>query len=122
MNDNKIFKICILTTVVGLVAIILLSPYVSPERLSIDRIDNSKIDNQVEVTATVENMHTTKTGTRIVTLSDDTSKINLVIFASTINVAELHPGDKINLIAKVTQYNGQRELILEESSNLKVIS
>jgi DNA/RNA endonuclease YhcR with UshA esterase domain len=122
MNDDKIFKICILTTIVGLTAIIILSPYVSPEKLSLERIDNSKIDNQVEVTAIIESVHITKGGTRIVTLSDETSKINLIIFVSTVNVADLQPGQKINIKAKVTSYNGQLELILEESSNLKVIS
>ncbi|MBR3213771.1 MAG: exodeoxyribonuclease VII large subunit [Methanosphaera sp.] len=121
MNDNKIFKICIITTVVGLLAIILLSPYVNPEKLTIDKIDNSKIDNQVEVTAIVEDIHKTKGGTTIITLKDNTSKINLVIFASTLNVAELHRGEKVNIKAKVTQYNGQKELILEEGGNLKVI-
>ena len=121
MNDDKIFKICIVTTVLGLLAVVILSPYVNPEKLTIDMIDNSKIDNQVEITAIVEDIHTTKGGTKIITLNDNTSKINLVIFASTVNVVELHRGEKVNINAKVTQYNGQVELILEEAANLKVI-
>ncbi|MDO5825518.1 MAG: exodeoxyribonuclease VII large subunit [Methanosphaera sp.] len=120
MNDDKIFKICIITTIIGLAAIVLLSPYVNPEKLTIDKIDNSKIDNQVEVNAVIEDIHTTKSGTRIITLHDDTSRINLVIFASTVNVVDLHHGEKVNIKAKVTEYNGQTELILEEGSNLKV--
>ncbi|RAP54007.1 MAG: hypothetical protein BZ137_04595 [Methanosphaera sp. rholeuAM130] len=98
----------------------MLSPYVNPEKLTIDKIDNSKIDNQVEVNAVIEDIHTTKSGTRIITLHDDTSRINLVIFASTVNVVDLHHGEKVNIKAKVTEYNGQTELILEEGSNLKV--
>lgn len=121
MNDDKIFKICMMTTVLGLVAIVLLSPYVTPEKLSIDDIDNSKIDNQVEVTAIIEDIHITKSGTKIITLNDNTSRINLVIFASTVNVVDLHRNEKVKIKAKVTQYNGQTELILEEGGNLKVI-
>ena len=121
MNDDKIFKICIATTIISLLAVIILTPYVSPQKLSIEEIDNSKIDNQVEVTATVENVHTTKSGTRIITLSDDTSKINLVIFASTVNVVDLDKNQKVDVTAKVTVYNGQVELILEEANNLKII-
>ena len=119
MNDDKIFKICIITSIVGLLGVIILSGYVSPEKLSIDEIDNSKIDNDIEVDATITNIITTKTGTRIVTLNDGTSSINLVIFASTITNFNLDVGKKVSVTAKVTVYNGQLELILEQADNIK---
>ena len=40
MNDEKIFKISLITTIIGLFLIMVLSGYVNPERLDINQIDN----------------------------------------------------------------------------------
>ncbi len=121
MHDKTIFKICSVTTIIGLVGIIFLTGYVNPEQLKIEDIDKSKIDNQVEVHATIQSIHNTKSQTRIITIADDTTSINLVIFPTTINVIELNKGDRIGVVAKVTEYNGQLELILEDSSKIQHI-
>lgn len=121
MHDKTIFKICSITTIIGLVGILLLTGYVNPEKLKIEDIDKSKTDNQVEVEATIQSIHNTKSQTRIITIADDTSSINLVIFPTTINVIDLKKGDRIGVVAKVTEYNGRPELILEDSSKIQHI-
>lgn len=121
MHDKTIFRICTITTIIGLIGIIFLTGYVNPEHLKIADIDKSKIDNQIEVDATIQSIYNTKSQTRIITISDNTGNINLVIFPTTINVIKLKEGDKIRVVAKVTEYNGQLELILEDSSKIQHI-
>ena len=118
MNDEKIFKISLITTIIGLFLIMVLSGYVNPERLDINQIDKSKIDNQIEVDATSASVTQTKTNTKIVKLSDDTGNITLVIFPSVGYEDNLTKNQKVKVIAKVSQYNNDMELILEESKNL----
>lgn len=120
MNDKKIFKISSITLIVGLLGIILLSGYVNPEKLNIKEIDKSKIDNQIELDATIESITITKSNTQIITLKDDSGSINLVIFPSTNFNTKLRKGSKATIIGRVTQYNGDLELILEEPKNIKL--
>ena len=120
MNDKKIFKISLITLIIGLVGIILLSGYVNPEKLTIKQIDKSKIDNQIELEANIDSIIKTKSNTQIIKISDQTGSINLIIFPSTNVQTELNKNQKIIIIGRVTQYNNQLELILEEPQNLKI--
>ena len=45
----------------------------------------------------------------------------MVIFPSTTINTKLEKQEKIKVICKVTQYNGQLELILEEPQNIKLL-
>ena len=121
MNDEKILKLCIITTIVGLIGLIIVSGYVNPEKVTINKIDKSKIDNQIELEAQVVSIQETKGKTKIIGLSDQTGKINMVIFPSTTINTKLEKQEKIKVICNVTQYNGQLELILEEPQNIKLL-
>ncbi|WP_323737317.1 OB-fold nucleic acid binding domain-containing protein [Methanosphaera sp. ISO3-F5] len=120
MNDKKIFKISLITLIIGLMGIILLSGYVNPEKLTIKQINKSKIDNQIELDANIESIIKTKSNTQIIKLKDQTGNINLIIFPSTNLKTKLIKNQKITVIGRVTQYNGELELILEESKNIKI--
>ena len=122
MNDKEIFKITLTTTILGLIGLIILSGYVNPEELSVNEIDKSKIDNQVKVTGIIENYTITKTGTMIITLNDGSNVIKVVIFPSTSLNTTLYNGMNITVTAKVVEYNGEMELIIEKSKNLEINS
>lgn len=121
MNDSKILKITITTTIVGLISLMILSGYVNPEQVTIKQIDKSKIDNQVEIEAQITKITTTKTSTKIIELNDGTGTINLVVFPSTEFNVDLMKNQKIKVIGKVTQYNNELELILDEEEYLEII-
>lgn len=122
MHDKEIFKITLTTTILGLIGLIILSGYVNPEELSVNEIDKSKIDNQVKVTGIIENYTITKTGTMIITLNDGSDVIKVVIFPSTSLNTTLYNGMNITVTAKVVEYNGEMELIIEKSKNLEINS
>lgn len=122
MHDKEIFKITLTTTILGLIGLIILSGYVNPEELSVNEIDKSKIDNQVKVTGIIENYTITKTGTMIITLNDGSNVIKVVIFPSTSLNITLYNGMNITVTARVVEYNGEMELIIEKSKNLEINS
>ncbi|ABC56675.1 MULTISPECIES: exodeoxyribonuclease VII large subunit [Methanosphaera] len=122
MHDKEIFKITLTTTILGLIGLIILSGYVNPEELSVNEIDKSKIDNQVKVTGIIENYTITKTGTMIITLNDGSNVIKVVIFPSTSLNTTLYNGMNITVTARVVEYNGEMELIIEKSKNLEINS
>lgn len=121
MNDNKIFKMSLVTTIIGLAGIIILSGFVSPENISIDKIDKSRIDNRVQIEAKIVSITQTKTNTKIIRLTDNTGSINLVIFPSLNFNHVLKVNQQVRVIAKVAQYNGNPELILEQSRNIIIL-
>lgn len=120
MNDRKFFKISLITAVIGMIGLVVLSGYVTPEKLTIDHIDKSKIDNRVELDAKILSITSTKSNTKIIKLKDDTGTINLVVFSSTEINYELKNNQHVNVVARVTQYNNELELILEESRDIKL--
>ena len=122
MHDKEIFKITLTITILGLIGLIILSGYVNPEELSVNEIDKSKIDNQVKVTGIIENYTITKTGTMIITLDDGSNVIKVVIFPSTSLNTTLYNGMNITVTAKVVEYYGEMELIIEKSKNLEINS
>lgn len=122
MHDKEIFKITLTTTILGIIGLIILSGYVNPEELSVNEIDKSKIDNQVKVTGIIENYTITKTGTMIITLNDGSNVIKVVIFPSTSLNTTLYNGMNITVTARVVEYNGEMELIIEKSKNLEINS
>ena len=84
----------------------------------INKIDNSKIDNYVEISGTISSYTITKSNTKIIKITDNTGSINVVIFPSTEINMELNEGESIQLTGKVTSYNGQLELILDDPTKI----
>lgn len=121
MQDEKIFRIAVLTTIIGLIGLILTSGLVNPEFLKIKNIDNSKMDNQVQIEGIVSSCIITKSGTQIIQISDDTGSINVVVFSSVILDSSNFKNKEVKVVGKVTQYKGQLELILEDSRNFQVV-
>lgn len=122
MQDEKIFKITLITTILGLIGLFITSGFVNPEVLPINQIDNSKIDNQIQANGIIEKCIITKTNTTILQITDKSASINVVIFPTTDLNMTLHEGMNVTVVAKVTQYNGDLELILEKSRNIQINS
>lgn len=122
MQDEKIFKITLITTILGLICLFITSGFVNPEVLPINQIDNSKIDNQIQVNGIIEKCIITKTNTIILQITDKSGSINVVIFPTTDLNMTLHEGMNVTVVAKVTQYHGDLELILEKSRNIQINS
>lgn len=119
MQDQKIFKIATITTIIGIIGLILASGMVMPNELKIKQIDNSHIDEQVQITGHIVSI--TKTKTTILKIADNTSTINVVIFNDA-NIKHLNQNTNVTITGKVAQYKGQPEIILEDMTNIKINS
>ncbi|MDO5851289.1 MAG: exodeoxyribonuclease VII large subunit [Methanobacteriaceae archaeon] len=118
MQDNTIFKIAILTTIIGLIGMILLIGTITPQKTTINKITKTEIDKELTITGSITQITTTKNANYI-TIQDNTGQITLVIFNT--DIPQLKENQQIECTAKVTQYKGQIELILEDTSKLKII-
>ena len=56
----------------------------------------------------------------IITLNDGSNVIKVVIFPSTSLNTTLYNGMNITVTARVVEYNGEMELIIEKSKNLEI--
>lgn len=120
MKDEKIFKIALLSTIIGLLGLIITSGYVVAQDVKISEIDNTKIDSEVKINAKITDIKILKSNTMIITLDDETSTIKLVIFNCEDLRNILHKDMNIEVTAKVTLYNGELELILQNMNDLKI--
>jgi len=130
MDDNKIFRIALITTILGLSGMLLLADKVIPQELKIRSIDNSMLDADITVEGVVTQIHKSKRSeTYFLEITDGTGKIKVVIFPDT--VMEVQKGSlsinslnnhRIKITGKVSNYNGNLEIILKDSTSLEVIA
>lgn len=118
MQDQKIFKITTITTIIGIIGLILTSGFITPNEVKIKDIDNSKIDEQVQITGNIISTTTTKSGTNILKIEDTTGTINAVIFNNPEN--KYKQGNNITITGRIAQYKGQVELIIDDMKNIKI--
>lgn len=99
MQDEKIFKIALITTIIGLIGLITTAGFVEANHKNINEIDKSQIDNQIQITGEVINITNTKSGTKIIKIADTTGTINAIAFKNTeINI---HTGENVTITGKV---------------------
>jgi DNA/RNA endonuclease YhcR with UshA esterase domain len=130
MDDSNIFKIALITTILGLSGMLLLADNVMPHEVKIKNIDKSMLDADIMIEGVVTKIDKSSgSNTYFMQIMDDTGKITAVIFPNTImdiektslnvNSFKTH---RIKMTGKVTSYNGNLEIILKDASSIKVIA
>ncbi len=130
MEDEKIFKLALFTTIFGLVGMMFSASYVTPQNVEISDIDRSMLDKEVSVEGLVTDVSKSQTGeTYFLELMDGTGKIKLVIFesaASEIQKTSVNINNfskkRIRAVGTVTEYKGNLEVILKDASSLKILA
>lgn len=130
MEDNQIFKIALLTSIIGLVGMVAFAGQVLPKEVKIRDIDRGMLDEDVSVEAVVQDVGRSQKGdTYFLDIMDDTGKTTLIIFSGTatdlqkenISVQNLDKR-RINIVGTVNEYKGSTEIVLKDSKSLKVVS
>lgn len=130
MEDNQIFKIALLTSIIGLVGMVAFAGQVLPKEVKIKDIDRGMLDEDVSVEAVVQDVGRSQKGdTYFLDIMDDTGKTTLIIFSGTatdlqkenISVQNLDKR-RINIVGTVNEYKGSTEIVLKDSKSLKVVS
>lgn len=129
MEDNQIIKMAIITSIIGLIGMVFLSGKISPEVITIDKINQENLDHEVVVECYVEKIKKSESSnTYMLTINDGSAKTTLVIFESTtfeLNKNGFPINDLVNrkimVTGTVSQYNGAYELILKDYNSIKLL-
>jgi len=128
ITDAKIFKIAILTTIIGLVGMIIFAGDIAPKEVLVEVIDRGMIDETVAITGMIENVKPSSSGkSYFMTLNDGTGRITIMIFESTIvefqeagiNLKSFE-NKKVKVVGTVTEFRSTMEIILPNSNSIRI--
>lgn len=128
VTDKKIFRIALITSLIGILGMLIFANYIDPNEIKIKDISRNNIGETVAITGVVEEVKESTSGkSTFLTINDGTKKINVIIFESTI--AELKDSgtdlkefqnQKVKIIGSITEYKSSMELILANSNSIKI--
>ena len=130
LNDRIIFKVALITSLVGIIGMLVFASYIEPKEVQIKDITRNNIGETVAVTGVVESIKESSSGSScFIELNDGTGKINLIIFESTLvelqdagNDLESFENQKVKVIGSITEYKSSMELILANANSIKLVS
>ena len=131
MEDQYIFRIVLITSIIGLVGMIFFAGQIMPREVKIIDINRGMLDEDVAIEGVVEDIGKSKSSnTYFLDIMDGTGKTTLIIFDSTATDLQKEKNlsvqsidkKRVNVVGTVSDYNGNTELILKDSNSLKIIS
>ena len=129
ITDDRLLRIALITSLVGLIGLILFTPSIEVKEVKIEDINRAMIDEEVCIECVVSQIKESSSGSSyFLTVNDGTGQINVVIFES--QVAEIQKNFDINdfkdrkvkLTGKITEYNSQMEIILSSGDGIKILN
>lgn len=129
ITDDKLLKIALITSLIGLIGLIIFAPSIEVKEVKISDINRAMIDEEVSINCVVSDVKSSKSGSSyFLTVNDGTGQMPLIIFESQIaqmqsNSLEIKDfkDKKVNVVGKVTEYNNELEIILSSGDSLKII-
>ncbi len=129
VTDQLIFKVAIVTTLIGIIGMLVFASSIEPKEIEIKEITRNNIGEIVSVTGVVESVKMSSSGKScFLELNDGTSKINVIVFESTLVELEDVGNDlndfknhKVKITGSITEYNSAMELILQNANSIKLI-
>ena len=130
ITDDKLLRIALVTSLIGLIGLILFTPSIEVKEVKIKDITRAMIDEEVSINCVVSDVKSSKSGSSyFLTINDGTDQIPLIIFESQIaqmqsNKLEIEDfkDKKVNVVGKITEYNNEMEIVLSSGDSLKIIS
>ncbi len=106
-----LLKICLIFAIAGTFLLLLISQTTEPKLTKISDINKGMLDNFVKISGTIQDFDD-KESIKIASLQDETGIIDIVIFEE--NILALSKGMKVEIIGKVSEYNGKMQVNAEE--------
>ena len=130
ITDEKLLRLALITSLVGLIGLIVFTPTVEVKEVDIEDINRGMIDEEVKIDGVVtEIAQSSSKSSYFLTLNDGTGQITVMIFesqASEIQSRHLDISDfrdhKVEVTGKITQYNSQMEVILSSGNSLNFLA
>lgn len=128
ITDDKLLKIALITSLIGIIGLIIFTPTIEVKEINIEDINRGMIDEEVKINCVVQDVSQSHSkSSNFLTVNDGTGQIMLIIFenqaselqSKSFDINDLK-GKKVEAVGKVTQYNSQLELILTSGDGLKI--
>lgn len=128
ITDEKIFKIALITTLIGIVGLITFSGFIEPKEIKISEIDRSMIEEEIVITGIIESVKKSSSGTSyFLEINDGSGKLAIVIFESTIieleevgTSPETFLNQRVEVSGTLTEYKSAMELIVSNGNSIKI--
>ena len=130
ITDDKLLKIALITSLVGIIGLIIFTPTIEVKEIELKDINRGMIDEEVKVSCVVQDISQSKSkSSYFLTINDGTAQMPLIIFESQAGEIQSNNLDindfkdkKVEFVGKVSEYNSQLELILSSGDSLKIAS
>ncbi len=129
ITDDKLLKIALITSLIGLIGLIIFTSSIEVKKVEIQDINRGMIDEEVSIEGVVSDVKSSASkSSYFLTVNDGTGQMSLIIFESQLAQLEdngidieSYKGKKVNVVGTVTQYNSQLELILSSGDDIKMV-
>lgn len=130
ITDDKLLKIALVTSLIGLIGLIMFTPSIEVKEVKIKDIDRGMIDEEVSINCVVSAIKSSKSGSSyFLTISDGTGQMPLVIFESQAAQMQTNNLDikdfkdkKVNVVGKITEYNNEMEIVLSGGDSMRILN
>ena len=128
ITDEKLLRIALLTSIIGIVGLLIFTPTIEVKKVEIKDINRGMIDEEVKIDCVIQDIsQSSSKSSYFLTINDGTGQMPLIIFenqASEIQSKNFDITDfkdkKVEVSGKITEYNSQLELILSSGDSLKI--
>lgn len=130
ITDDKLLKIALVTSLIGLIGLIMFTPSIEVKEVKIEDINRGMIDEEVSINCVVSDVKSSKSGSSyFLTISDGTGQMPLVIFESQAAQMQTNNLDikdfkdkKVNVVGKITEYNNEMEIVLSGGDSMRILN
>lgn len=115
MDDKKLTKISLVSSIIGLILVYYASAVIQVSSYSISDIDKSMIDKDVKISGEIKNVVKSEK-VLILLVKDETSSITVVSFDPE-EIQGIKEGQFIQVTGKVALYKNKLEIIADSITN-----
>ena len=117
MKEKTLLKAALIISLLGLVVLYLISDNIKIEEKNLEKITLGNKGEFVKIKGTISNLvNTDKVAILEIT---QPQKITVVLIKNSNNAMQIKPGNEVEVIGKVDEYNGKLEIVADK---LRVIS
>ena len=129
ITDDKLLKIALVTSLIGIIGLIIFTPTIEVKEVDIKDINQGMIDEEVKIMGVITDVaQSSSKTTYFLTINDGEAQIPLIIFESQVGEIQSKNLDiedfenrKVQVVGTVTQYDSELELILSSGDSLRII-
>ena len=129
ITDDKLLKIALITSLIGLIGLILFTPTIEVKEVTIKQINRGMIDEEVKITGVITDVAQSSSKTSyFLTINDGEAQIALIIFESqgaerqgrNLDIEDFK-NRKVEAVGTITEYNSQLVLIMSSGDSLRIM-